>query len=72
MGDEASRTKNDDEALASYAAALSLYPSNPNVLSNKWARIMLLHGSTNAILDGAREVRLYGTLIIDADILSVS
>ena len=72
IGDEASRTRKDDEALAAYTAALSLCPSSPNALLNRWVRTMLFHGSTNKILDGAREVSLRGAVIINAHILFIS
>ena len=70
IGDEASQTGMDDETLTAYAVALSLCPSSPNGLLNKWVRTMLLHGSTNTIMDGVREVSLRGTLIMSADIFS--
>ena len=71
IGDEASRIRKGDEALAAYAAALSLCPSSHAFL-HKWVGTMLLHRSTNEILDAAREVGLCGMPIINADIYFIS
>ena len=72
IGDVASRNRRDDEALAAYAVALSLCPSSPNGLLIKWVRTMLFHGSTNTIMDGAREVSLRGILIMNTNFLFIS
>ena len=72
IGDEASWARKDDQALAVYAVALSLCPSSPNTLLNRWVSTMLRHGSTNKILDGAREVSLIDTLIMNADFPFIS
>ena len=67
IGDEASRAERGDDALAAYATALSLNPLNPNTCLDGWVSTMLLHRSTNEILEGIREVSLRGTIIISAD-----
>ncbi|KAI9457905.1 hypothetical protein HD554DRAFT_2042200 [Boletus coccyginus] len=45
MGDEASNTGKQDEAVAAYSTALSLGPTTPNVVLTKWASIMVIRGS---------------------------
>ena len=56
IGDEALRAENYDEGLRAYSIALSTSPPSPGGLLFKWARLMLLHGSPNEILDAATKV----------------
>lgn len=56
IGDEASKMRNRDDALAAYSIALSLGPSTPDGLLIKWATIMLLRGPTNETLNAATKV----------------
>ena len=55
-GDEASKVKKCDEALASYSTALSLGPSSLNIILNKWMRTMLVRYSMDEALDAAAKV----------------
>ena len=57
-GDEASKIKKYDEALAAYSAALFLGPLIPNTILIKWMRTMLVHGSVNEAGDAAVKVCL--------------
>ena len=51
IGDAASEAKKYDEAIATYSTALSL-PSPKSVLE-KWANVMLVHGSVNDAMNAA-------------------
>ena len=56
IGDEASDTKEDDEAVAAYSTALLLGPSDPNAVLSKWASRMLIRGSALEALSDAAKV----------------
>ncbi|KAF8557095.1 hypothetical protein OG21DRAFT_1495015, partial [Imleria badia] len=58
VGDEESNTDKRDEALAAYSAALLLNPSNPKSVLTKWARMVLIGGSTDEALSAAAKFKL--------------
>ena len=70
-GDEASKVEKYDEALAAYSTALSLSPSTPRTLLSRWARLILVRGSTNEALDVATEVLSHNVPFTGVDFLSL-
>ena len=55
-GDNATKVKKYDEALATYSIALSLSPSPPNSTLIKWVKVMLVCSSVDEALDSATKV----------------
>lgn len=56
LGDDASNTEDHEKTLRAYSTALLLTPPSPSSLLVKWANIMLLHGSPDALLGAAAKV----------------
>jgi len=56
IGDGASNTGKQDEAVASYSTALSLGPSIPNEIMTKWGKMILRNGSAHEALSAATKV----------------
>ena len=57
-GDQALEMRSHNEARVAYSTALSLGPSPPSSLLEKWMRIMLSRSSTKEVLDAAAKVWL--------------
>lgn len=55
-GDEASNTKNYDDAIVAYSTALSLGHSTPTCILMKWAGMVLIRGSVDEALATATKV----------------
>ena len=73
-GDNATKVKKYDEALATYSIALSLSPSPPNSTLIKWVKVTLVCSSVDEALDSATKVcfsqytpQLSVTLASDSD-----
>jgi len=56
VGDEASNTRKQEEAVAAYSTALFLDPTTPSAVLTKWASIMLSRGSADGASNAATKV----------------